>query len=114
MNSFHMAIDDAGKDTLGYNGNWWVGDKSFVPSWRDLFQLTAGEKATSVQSVKETMATFDKTVWDTSGFGANKNGRPTLIKGCSVNVVKQEQIEYEFEEDKYDRLLGADKEWVRP
>lgn len=112
MKSFHTTIDDLGVDTLGFNGNWWLGDTKTAYEWRDLFNLEAGALATNVRSVQETASSFDTNVWDMSGFKANRKGRPTLIKGCSVIVKEQENIvTEEDQDDKKDILLGADKEW---
>lgn len=67
---------------LGFNGNYWmVGDAA---AWKTLFTLTAGTAATAAQSIKQTVSTYDSTIWDMENFGAEKDGRPVLIKGCSV------------------------------
>lgn len=74
-----------GKDNttrLGFNGNYWmVGDAA---DWKTLFTLTAGTAATAAQSIKQTVSTYDPTIWNMEDFGAEKDGRPALIKGCSV------------------------------
>ncbi|MBE5751471.1 MAG: hypothetical protein E7357_03575 [Clostridiales bacterium] len=119
MKSFHTKIDDLGVDTLGFNGNWWLGDTKTAYEWRDLFNLEAGALATNVRSVQETAATFDTGVWDMSGFKASKNGRPIMIKGCSVLLQEKDDgndgnddiVTEEYQDDKQDILLGADKEW---
>lgn len=117
MSSFHMTIDDLGVDTLGFNGNWWLGNTKKTYEWSDLFYLEAGALATNVRSVKETAATFDTAVWDMKSFTAIKNGRPIMIKGCSVLVQEKEEgdnedvVIQEDKDDKNDTLIGADKDW---
>lgn len=68
------------KKYYGTYGNWWAP----TTEWNALFALSAGEKATNVQSLLDTIASFDSNIWDMSAFGAETNGRPTLKKGCSV------------------------------
>jgi hypothetical protein len=117
--TFHTTIDDLGVDTLGFNGNWWLGNTKKTYTWSDLFYLEAGALATNVRSVKETAATFDTNVWDMKSFTAVKNGRPIMIKGCSVFVKEKEKDEgddddiviEESKEDKNDKLISADKNW---
>lgn len=91
MQSFHQGItgdsgDTKGKDKKlkGYNGNWWLGDSKALHSWNELFALEAEENATDVRSPETVANSYDPSVWDMSNFGADKDGRPMMIKGCSA------------------------------
>ena len=76
--AFNVKNSDA---YLGFNGNYWKRDTT---DWKTLFTLTAGASATAAQSIQQTVSSYDSKIWDMSNFGADKDGRPTLIKGCSV------------------------------
>ena len=65
---------------FGQNGNWWTNTRN----WQEIFWQEAGNAATNVRSLSQALATFDKNIWDMSGFGEEQNGRPVLIKGCSI------------------------------
>lgn len=64
----------------GQSGNWWTN----TLAWQDLFWQEVGEKATNFISLEETLKSFDSKIWDMSDFGSAKDGRPILIKGCSI------------------------------
>ena len=84
-NNASYAFDfEEGKNNetrLGFNGNYWNKE---TDDWKTLFTLTAGTAATAAQSIKQTVSTYDPTIWDMENFGAEKDGRPALKKGCSV------------------------------
>ena len=84
MATFHTMFDKVAEAPLGFNGNWWLGNRKTQIEFKDLFSLTAGSTATNVYSVEETLASFNPSVWDMSGVGADKTGKPVMIKGCSV------------------------------
>lgn len=65
----------------GSSGCWWLGDGK---TWADLLTAKAGVSASNVLSVEQTIATFDTDVWNMSKFNNTDNGRPQLIKGCSI------------------------------
>ena len=79
--NFH---DVAALNNVGTNGNWWIGNKKAVPAWKELFNAVASAKATNVSSVADVVKTFNEKIWNMSEFGADKDGRPKLINGCSI------------------------------
>ena len=79
VSRFYSKMTDGGE--LGSSGCWWLGNGK---TWADLISEPAGSNASNVLSVEQTKATFNNTVWDMSKFNANDNGRPELIKGCSI------------------------------
>lgn len=79
-NNATNAINHAkNAENLGFNGNYW----NKTTDWKTLFTLTAGTVET-VQSIEQTVSSYDSNIWDMSNFGADKDGRPVLKKGCSV------------------------------
>lgn len=61
----------------GNNGNWWT----TATDWSKLYDATAGANATALQTLAQSIATFDTNVWDMSELIA-KTGAPKLKKGC--------------------------------
>lgn len=68
-----------GVANLGFNGNYW----NKTTDWKTLFTLTAGAVETA-RSIEQTVSTYNPNIWDMNDFGADKDGRPKLIPGCSV------------------------------
>ncbi|MBQ8322963.1 MAG: hypothetical protein IJX91_03240 [Clostridia bacterium] len=76
-----LYIEEEIRDSqYGQNGNWWT--KTLA--WQDIFWQEAGGEAVNLCSLEQTLSTFDANVWDMSEFASTKEGRPILIKGCSV------------------------------
>ena len=78
-NSASAFYQATGEKNYGFNGNYW----NTTTDWKTLFTLTAGTVET-VQSIEQTVSSYDSNIWDMSNFGADKDGRPVLKKGCSV------------------------------
>ena len=78
-NSASAFYQATGEKNYGFNGNYW----NKTTDWKTLFTLTAGTVET-VQSIEQTVLSYDSNIWDMSNFGADKDGRPVLKKGCSV------------------------------